>query len=108
MRIWIRNPFDPGSGMEKFRAGINIPTKNDHSIYVVFFCSEILDKAALAEDNYEQMAYVAAFTLSAYRYLHCMFVLHRVSMKKPAKLICKKYGKFLNKGNPRVIYPSVH
>ncbi len=34
-----------------------------------FICSEILDKAALAEDNYEQMAYVAAFTLSAYRCL---------------------------------------
>jgi hypothetical protein len=45
--------------------------KNDHSIYIVlFYCSEILDKAALAEDNYEQMAYVAAFTLSAYRWLH--------------------------------------
>jgi hypothetical protein len=87
-----------------------------------FFCSEILDKAALAEDNYEQMAYVAAFTLSAYRCLHCMFELHLIiwkredgiskiceyQCKKPAKLICKKYGKFLNEGNPRVIYHSVH
>jgi hypothetical protein len=48
----------------------------------VFFCSEILDKAALAEDNYEQMAYVAAFTLSAYRYLYCMFELHLIIWKR--------------------------
>ncbi len=43
-----------------------------------FIRSEILDKAALAEDNYEQMAYVAAFTLSAYRYLLCMFELRLI------------------------------
>jgi hypothetical protein len=84
----------------------------------VFFCSEILDKAALAEDNYEQMAYVAAFTLSAYRCLHCMFELHLMiwkredgiskiceyQFKKPAKLICIKYCKFLNEENFRLIY----
>ena len=34
----------------------------------IYFFSEILDKASQCTDNYEQMAYVAAFTVSAYRY----------------------------------------
>ena len=34
-----------------------------------FEYSEILDKAAECTDNCEQMAHVAAFTVSAYRYL---------------------------------------
>ena len=33
-----------------------------------FEYSEVLDRASLAEDNYEQMALVAAFTVSSYRY----------------------------------------
>jgi hypothetical protein len=67
--------FDPGSGVEKFRIWDKHPgyatldKKVTITFMLFFFCSEILDKAALAEDNYEQMAYVAAFTLSAYRWL---------------------------------------
>ena len=34
-----------------------------------FEYSEILDKAAECTDNCEQMAHVAAFTVSAYRYI---------------------------------------
>ncbi len=31
-----------------------------------------------------------------------------IFVKKPAKLICVKYGKFLKEKNPRVMYHSVH
>jgi hypothetical protein len=62
MRIWIRDP-------ESFCGSATLTKSDNFFPFMLFFCSEILDKAALAEDNYEQMAYVAAFTLSAYRCL---------------------------------------